>query len=270
MLDPLAGIPGPAAEPRAPAIGLTFEEVMDGFYTSAGHENLPIRAQLVATIEDLNAFLVDPRRPANISGTVWITPAIGQEKIAYEAKGTLALLKRVRPVAALREHFKEGLGMLDALDEVRALPSHTHSDKHAQKEAEIAIESLFRRLEQQVHRYQMDYDLNLTAKDGAGEAYQFKGVKKIYGAPGLDAWTETTTLKTRLYSANTEVGCGEMHVHIADFLGTQLPSLRITGTVDDVQIAWAFGRFFRFFLGTLRQVYLPRIQTLDPFGDQGG
>jgi choline dehydrogenase-like flavoprotein len=269
MLDPLAGIPRPAAEPRTRAVGLTFEEVMDGFYTAAGQENLPIRAEFVATIEDLNAFLVDPRRPANISGTVWITPAPGQEKVAYEAKGTLDLLKRVRPVAALTEHFKEALGMLDALGQVRARSPITPEDKQAQKEAEIAIESLFKRLDQQAHRYQMDYDLSLTPKDGRGELYQFKGVKKIYGAPGLDAWTETTTLKTTLYRANTEVGCGEMHVHLADFLGRQLPSLRITDALDDVQIAWAFGRFFRFFLGTLRQVYLPRIQMLDPFGDNG-
>lgn len=269
ILDPLAGIPAPPAEPSAPAVGLTFEEIMDGFYTRAGQENLPIRADLVATIEDLNAFLVDPRRPAKISGTVWITPARGQEKVAYEAKGTLDLLKRVRPVGALREHFTEALGMLDALGQVRALPPMTPGAKQAQKEAEIAIESLLKRLEQQVHRYQMDYDLELTPKDGTGESYQFKGVKRIYGAPGLDPWTETTTLKTTLCRADTEVGSGEMHLHLADFLATQLPSFRITGARDDAQIAWAFGRFFRFFLGTLRQVYLPGIQMLDPFGDKG-
>jgi choline dehydrogenase-like flavoprotein len=269
MLDPLAKIPGPAAEPCAPAVGLTFEEVMDGFYTKAGQENLPIRAELVATIEDLNAFLVDPRRPATISGTVWITPARNQEKVAYEAKGTLDLLKRVRPVAALREHFEEALGLLDTLGHVRAQAPITPEVKQARKDAEVAVESLFKRLEQQVHRYQMDYDLDLTPKDGRGELYQFKGVKKIYGAQGLDAWTETTTLKTTLYRANAEVGCGEMHVHLADFLARQLPSFRITGTSDDVQIAWAFGRFFRFFLGTLRQVYLPRIPMLDRFGVKG-
>lgn len=265
ILDPLAGIPSPAGEPRAPAVGLTFKEVMDGFYATAGHENLPIRAEFVATIEDLNAFLVDPRRQANISGTVWITPPLGQTKVAYQAKGTLDLLKRVRPVAALREIFEE---MLGALEGVRARSPLTDSDKQAQKEAEIAIESLFKRLEQQAHRYEMDYDLDLTSRDDTGRACQFKGVKMIYGAPGRDAWTETTTLKTTLYKAGKEVGCGEMHVHLADFLEIQLPSLRITGTQDDVQIAWAFGRFFRFFLGTLRQVYLPGIEMLDPFGER--
>jgi choline dehydrogenase-like flavoprotein len=269
VLDPLAKIPRPAPQPRTAAVGLTFDEVMEGFYTRAGQENLPIRAMLVATIEDLNAFLVDPRRPATISGTVWITPARGQGKVAYEAKGTLDLLKRVRPVAALKEYFEEGLGHLDALHRARARSAVTPAEKQVQREAEIAVESLFKRLGQQVHRYEMDYDLDLTPTQGQGESYRFKGVKKIYGAPGLDAWTETTTLETTLYRDHTPVGSGEMHVHLADFLGTQLPSLRITGTRDDVQIAWAFGRFLRFFLGTLRQVYLPRMPMLDPFGDKG-
>ena len=266
ILDPIAGIPA-AREPRAPAVGLAFEEVMEGFYTAAGQTNLPIRAELVATIEDLNAFLVDPRRPVNVSGTVWLT----RGKVEYQAKGTLNLLKRVRPVAALRSHFTEGLERLrrlDALHRIRALSPLSAAARQAEEDAHIALESLLKRLEQQDHRYEMDYDLYLTPENGTGGSYQFKGVKKIYGAPGRDAWTETTTLQTTLYSANVEAGSGEMHVHLADLLGKQLPSLRITGTQDDVQIAWAFGRFFRFFLGTLRKVYLPRIDMLDdPFGD---
>ena len=270
MLDPLKGIPAPALEPRAQAVGLTFEEVMAGFYKTAVHGNLQIRAEFVATIEDLNAFLVDPLRRAKISGTVWMTPAPGQAKVEYKAKGTLDLLKRVRSLAVLREHFKEARGILDALSGVRAQSPRIPSIRQAQTQAEIAMESLLKRLEHQPHRYQMDYDLDLMPKDGTGETYRFKGVKKIYGASGLDAWTETTTLKTTLYRANVEVGWGEMHVHLADFLERQLPSLQITGTEDDVQIAWAFGRFFRFFLGTLRQVYLPRMPRLDPFGDDGG
>lgn len=270
MLDPLRGIPAPAVEPRAKAVGLTFEEVMAGFYKTAVHASLQIRAEFVVTIEDLNAFLVDPRRPAKISGTVWITPTPGQARVEYKANGTLDLLKRVRSVAVLREHFKEARGILDALSAVRAQSRLIPSIRQAQREAEIAMESLFKRLEQQPHRYEMDYDLDLTPQNGTGEVYRFKGVKKIYGASGLDAWSETTTLETTLYRANVEVGWGEMHVHMADFLERQLPSLQITGTGDDVQIAWAFGRFFRFFLGTLRQVYLPRIPGFDPFGDHGG
>lgn len=265
MLDPIAGITASAREPRSPAVGLTFDEVMEGFYTSTGQQNLPIRAEFLATIEDLNAFLVDPRRPVEISGTVWLT----RGKVEYQAKGTLNLLKRVRSVAALGSHFTEGLERLAALDRIRALSPLSAAEQQAEVDAHIALESLFKRLEQQVHRYEMNYDLYLTPKNGTGGSYQFKGVKKIYGAPDRDAWTETTTLQTTLYSANVEAGSGEMHVHLADLLGKQLPSLRITGTQDDVQIAWAFGRFFRFFLGTLRRVYLPRFEMLDdPFGER--
>jgi hypothetical protein len=59
-----------------------------------------------------------------------------------------------------------------------------------------------------------------------------------------------------------------MHVHLADLLGTQLPSFAITGTNDPTRIAWALARFFRFFLGTLRQVYLPQLEMLDPLADR--
>jgi hypothetical protein len=96
------------------------------------------------------------------------------------------------------------------------------------------------------------------------------GLKKIYGGPGLAPWTETTTLHVTLYHRAQPAGTGEMHVHIADLLRTQLPSFQITGAGDDdVRIAWAFARFFRFFLGTLRQVYLPHLEMIDPFAEGG-
>jgi hypothetical protein len=36
-----------------------------------------------------------------------------------------------------------------------------------------------------------------------------------------------------------------------------------------VRTAWAFARFFQFFLGTLRQVYLPHLGMIDPFAGRG-
>ena len=111
----------------------------------------------------------------------------------------------------------------------------------------------------------MEYDLRLT---GGGAPLMFKGVKKIHGGGGLAAWTQTTTLVFEIRDAAGGVGHGEMRVHLADFLKRQLPSFKVTGTDDDVRIAWAFGRFFRFFFGTLRQVYLPRLEMLNPFGDR--
>lgn len=256
MLDPIDGIPPTPSAPRSPALGLRFDEVMQGFCSAWSYDNLPIRAELRATIDDLNAFLVNPRRPVTISGTVWLTPAPGQPEVAYDAKGTLDLLKQVEAPVALQALFDEGLKLFGALP--------------ASASASVAMESLLQRLEKQVHRYEMDYVLDLTRPGAQTLSYRFKGVKRIYGGPGLAPWTETTTLKVTLCDgAGTHVGEGTMHVHLADFLRKQLPSFWITGTEDDVRIAWAFARFFRFFLGTLGQVYLPRLEMLDPFRDRG-
>jgi hypothetical protein len=96
ILDPVAATPPPPAPvPRSPAVGLTFEEVMQGFYARGPFVNLPIRAEFLATIDDLNAFLVNPRRPVTITGTVFLTPAPGATVVAYQANGTLDLLKEI-------------------------------------------------------------------------------------------------------------------------------------------------------------------------------
>jgi len=271
VLDPIAHITAPSPEPRAQAIGLTFTEVMQGFYAPRPDGgNLAIRADLTATIDDLSAFLVNPRRPVAVDGTVRLVPGAGRGEVQYTAKGTLDLLKRVEAATALRALFDEGIARLDRLTRLRADARSTRSLEPARKDAEDAMESLLRRLERASHRYEMEYVLELTPGPGAPRLDRLVGVKKIYGGPGLAPWTETTTLHVTLYEGERPAGVGEMHVHIADLLKTQLPSFRITGADDDhARIAWAFARFFRFFLGTLRQVYLPRLEMVDPFAGPG-
>ena len=270
VLDPIAEITAPSPAPVAPAVGLTFTEVMQGFYMADPGGNLAIRADLVATIDDLSAFLVNPRRPVVVEGTVRLVPAPGRPEVEYAAKGTLELLRRVEAAPALRALFDEGITRLDRLARLRAAAPSTSAADPAQKDAEDAMESLLRRLEKTTHRYEMDYVLELTPRAGAPRLDRLVGVKKIYGGPGLAPWTETTTLHITLHAGERTMGAGEMHVHIADLLRTQLPSFRITGAgADDVRIAWAYARFFQFFLGTLRQVYLPQLGMIDPFADRG-
>ena len=271
VLDPIAQVTMPAREPDAKAIGLTFNEVMQGFYAPEPGGNLPIRADLLATIDDLSAFLVDPRRPVAVTGTVRLVPAPGRPEVEYTATGTLDLLRRVDAATALRALFDEGIERLDRLAGLRAQARSTPSLDPARKDAEDEMESLLRRLEKTTHRYEMDYVLDLTpVGGGAPTVDRLVGLKKIYGGPGLAPWTETTTLHVTLYHRAQPAGTGEMHVHIADLLRTQLPSFQITGAGDDdVRIAWAFARFFRFFLGTLRQVYLPHLEMIDPFAEGG-
>jgi choline dehydrogenase-like flavoprotein len=270
VLDPIAQIRPPSSEPVAQAVGLKFTEVMQGFYARQGGGNLSIRADLIATIDDLSAFLANPRRPVAVEGTVRLVPAAGQREVEYAARGTLDLLKRVEAATALRALFDEGIERLDRLARLRADARSARSVEPARKDAEDAMESLLRRLERTSHRYEMEYVLDLTPVAAAPRLDRFVGIKKIYGGPGLAPWTQTTTLYVTLYEGERPVGSGEMHVHIADLLKTQLPSFQITGAEHDhVRIAWAFARFFRFFLGTLRQVYLPQLEMLDPFADRG-
>jgi choline dehydrogenase-like flavoprotein len=270
VLDPIASITAPAREPNAKAIGLTFTEVMQGFHARDAAGNLAIRADLVATIDDLSAFLANPRRPVAIAGTVRLVPSPGGHEVEYAARGRLDLLKRVDAADALRGLFLEGIARLGQLVELRAGARSTPSVEPARKDAEEAMESLLRRLERTTHRYEMEYVLDLTPVAGAPSLDRLVGVKKIYGGPGLAPWTETTTLYITLHTGEQTVGTGEMHVHIADLLKTQLPSFQITGAGDDhVRVAWAFARFFQFFLGTLRQVYLPNLGMIDPFADRG-
>ena len=270
MLDPIAQISTPSPEPAAQAVGLTFTEVMQGFYAASTGGNLSIRADLAATIDDLSAFLVNPRRPVGVEGTVRLVPAPGRPEVEYAAKGTLELLKRVEVATALRTLFDEGITRLKRLADLRIAAPATPVADPALKDAEDAMESFLQRLEKTTHRYEMDYVLELTPPAGAPRLDRLVGVKRIYGGPGLAPWTETTTLHVTLHTGQQTVGTGEMHVHIADLLRTQLPSFRITGAgADDVRIAWAYARFFRFFLGTLRQVYLPQLEMIDPFADRG-
>jgi hypothetical protein len=270
VLDPIAQIRPPSSEPVAQAVGLTFTEVMQGFYARQGGGNLSIRADLIATIDDLSAFLANPRRPVAVEGTVRLVPAAGQREVEYAARGTLDLLKRVEAATALRALFDEGIERLDRLARLRAEARSTRSVEPARKDAEDAMESLLRRLERASHRYEMEYVLELTPLSVAPRLDRLVGIKKIYGGPGLAPWTQTTTLHVTLYEGERPAGVGEMHVHIADLLKTQLPSFEITGAgTDDVRIAWAFARFFRFFLGTLRQVYLPHLEMIDPFASRG-
>jgi len=254
ILDPIASTPPPPAPALvSPPVGLKFDEVMQGFYKTDTFINLPIRCELSATIEDLNAFLADPRRPVAIAGKVFLALTPDTPLVTYDAVGSLDLLKRVDTLRAMESLF------LEWQSQRTTFPNR--------REAQIGADALLRLLAKHASRFEMDYNLTLQ---GPGGPFTLTAVKTISGGPGLAAWTQTTTAAVVITRAATgqPLGTGAIHVHLADFLGRQLPSFTVTGTQDDVRIAWAFGRFFRFFFGTLRQVFLPGLEALNPFGDR--
>jgi len=100
-----------------------------------------------------------------------------------------------------------------------------------------------------------------------GKEYYLDGFKRVEGN-WTAVWPSTTTLYVRVFegkpdtaadeSANPVVASGVMHILPLDF-AKQLTTFRVTGTdAPDRQIE-AFARFSHLFLGTLGEVFLPRL-----------
>ncbi len=121
----------------------------------------------------------------------------------------------------------------------------------------------------------------LPFSDGQGRALTLSGFKLVRDDQGLDVWTDTTTLFTRILKGHvTEeeeaaaakdparlqdmvVASGIIHIHMLDFL-RELTTFRVHGpTIADSTSALA--RFGAFFLGKLWDVYARGILTSGPF-----
>ena len=101
-------------------------------------------------------------------------------------------------------------------------------------------------------RYHLRSDDNL---------YELKGLKVLWDAPGFDSWHDTSTL----YFENIGPAGrhrGILRVSLETFLGTQLPSMEITGTTDAARKSWALIAFYKYFAGELADIYLKRADAL--------
>ncbi|ALL79627.1 hypothetical protein AD006_31045 (plasmid) [Pseudonocardia sp. EC080610-09] len=103
----------------------------------------------------------------------------------------------------------------------------------------------------------MHYHLHFA--DGEGNPRALKGRKEIRDDLGVDLWTDTTTLFTRVYDGYIEfgdesdariLGAGVLRLGAADLL-RQLSTFTTTGPDGPAALA----RFGRFFLGELWEVY---------------
>lgn len=112
----------------------------------------------------------------------------------------------------------------------------------------------------------------LFFRDAAGNPFTLSGTKVIEDDPGLDAWSDTTTLFTRLLrghveadeeAAATVVGAGVVRISLPGFL-RQLTTFEAEGgTLADR--AEALRRFGQLFLGKLWDVYAREVLSSGPF-----
>lgn len=112
------------------------------------------------------------------------------------------------------------------------------------------------------HKY-MKYRIYFKNKI-SGEDLTLFGFKDIKDDPAFDIWEDTTTLYTRIYKGNTEreddvdvIAKGIVKIYMLDFL-KQLTTFRVKGA-DPVNNLKAFADFNKMFLGTLYDIYAPKL-----------
>lgn len=111
----------------------------------------------------------------------------------------------------------------------------------------------------------------LWFRDGDGRPLTLAGHKVVTDHPGLDLWSDTTTLYTRVLAGHVElaaaggaqvVAAGILRIRAADF-ARQLTTFRATGPNLKAR-AGALGRFSRLFVGSLWDVYLRDVISSSP------
>ena len=102
----------------------------------------------------------------------------------------------------------------------------------------------------------------------SGEDLTLFGFKDIKDDPLFDIWEDTTTLFTRIYKGITDreddtgvIAKGIIKIYMLDFL-KQLTTFRVKGA-DPVTNLEAFVDFNKMFLGTLYDVYAPKLSVTE-------
>ncbi|MGB5984112.1 MAG: alpha/beta fold hydrolase [Desulfobacterales bacterium] len=114
----------------------------------------------------------------------------------------------------------------------------------------------------------MQYRMTLSAT--GGERYRFEGFKVVKQDPGIDLWSDTTTLYISLSalaeSGAREIGKGILRISPDDFL-RQLTTMEVFNTETPEERLRYLARFGAFFGGTLFDVYggiFARATVFDP------
>jgi cholesterol oxidase len=116
--------------------------------------------------------------------------------------------------------------------------------------------TLFVRNPEQPNVKNMIYRMGLSARDGT--QYWFEGFKVIRNDPGIDIWSDTTTLYVTVWQGTSNtgplVGRGILYIEPDDFI-KQLTTTKITNTSSKVTEAKNLVRFGMHFMGELWKTY---------------
>ena len=95
-----------------------------------------------------------------------------------------------------------------------------------------------------------------------GKPHYLAGKKHVHDDPGVDLWTDTTTLFTTLHAGSDDkapmIGAGVLRLDMGDFLKL-MSTIKVTGAKSAKDKAAAVAKFGRFFMGELWDTYGPEI-----------
>jgi cholesterol oxidase len=111
----------------------------------------------------------------------------------------------------------------------------------------------------------------LYARDPADTPVTVSGFKRVRDDPGMDVWSDTSTLYTRIFQGHVTLdqeggaevlGAGVINVHLLDFLH-QLTTFDVEAASEVERLA-ILAEFGRFFMGRLWDVYARRVLSYAP------
>jgi cholesterol oxidase len=153
----------------------------------------------------------------------------------------------------------------DDLDRMLTLPEHeakmagTVEAPTLSKDAIAVTEGVFNLFvddPDRIETRQMRYRMKLTTDEG--RHYYFTGFKVIRDDPGMDVWSDTTTLYVTLYDGDSDrspiLGKGILRIRPEDFM-RQLTTMRVTNAKDVAERLEATARFGKFFSDVLYRTY---------------
>jgi cholesterol oxidase len=106
------------------------------------------------------------------------------------------------------------------------------------------------------------YDLRF--KENGADA-ELIGYKVLRNTPGLDVWSDSSTLYFEIRhpaKPKHEIRRGVLRISLEEFLQREIQSIRITGTTDVARKSWALAAFYRYFASEIAEVYITRGEAI--------